>query len=215
MRNEFQMGEEWIGVGALETPIGSLAFLLSVRGLAAVRIGYPDWKAAIHAVMPTGMADRFWTGRLSGGIDAAWPSFGSLRWMGAGANSAPPELAHQLAGKIARYFRGEVLDFEDTPLDFRPATPFQLQVWQACRSIPFGATMSYGRLAAQIGQASATRAVGRALGSNPIPLIVPCHRVVSADGGLCGYSGYGGITTKCRLLELERTAISQLAAGKG
>lgn len=208
------MGDEWVGVGAMETPIGSLTFLMSARGLVAVRLGYPDWKAATLAVMPTGMADHFRTGRLSGGTDSAWPSFGSLRWMGAGSNSMPPDLACRLAGKIARYFGGEVISFEDIPLDFGPATPFQLQVWQACRSIPFGATMSYGRLAAQIGRASATRAVGRALGSNPIPLIVPCHRVVSADGGLCGFSGYGGIATKRRLLELERSAINQGAAKK-
>ncbi|MGQ9914185.1 MAG: methylated-DNA--[protein]-cysteine S-methyltransferase [Thermogutta sp.] len=208
------MGDKWIGVGAMETPIGSLAFLLSARGLVAVRLGYPNWRAATLAVMPTGMADHFRTGRLSRKIETSWPTFGPFRWMGAGSNSTPPDLACRLAGKIARYFGGEVIDFGDIPLDFGLVTPFQLQVWQACRSIPFGATMSYGRLAAQIGRASATRAVGRALGSNPIPLIVPCHRVVSADGGLCGYSGYGGIATKRRLLELERSAINQAAAKK-
>ena len=97
------------------------------------------------------------------------------------------------------YFAGTRRTFE-LPLAPR-GTPFQLQVWEALRAIPFGATWSYARLAQAIGNPSAMRAVGAANGRNPIPIIVPCHRVIGANGTLTGFGG--GLPTKAFLLRLE------------
>jgi methylated-DNA-[protein]-cysteine S-methyltransferase len=76
-------------------------------------------------------------------------------------------------------------------------------VLQATAAIPYGETRTYGQVAAAVGKPRAARAVGRALATNPMPIVIPCHRVVSADGRLRGYSGLGGLTTKARLLALE------------
>ena len=203
------MDTRWVGLGALETPLGGLAFLLSDQGVAAVRLGYADWEAALDAVVSLRKVDSHCQMGLSRCQEARSLTVGLLRWCGLGENSQPTELASRLADEFARYFAGETVDFGSIPLDFGQATVFQRQVWRACRSIRFGETMSYGGLAARIGRASAVRAVGRALGANPIPLIIPCHRVVSADGDLRGYSGYGGTVTKRKLLELERAAIEK------
>jgi len=80
-------------------------------------------------------------------------------------------------------------------------TPFQRRVWAELQQIPFGATVSYGELARRVGEPTASRAVGAANGANPIPIVIPCHRVVGADGKLTGFGG--GIEVKARLLELE------------
>ncbi len=112
-----------------------------------------------------------------------------------GRHSLLDEASHQLQD----YFAGKRRDF-DLPLAPR-GTPFQLQVWQALRSIPFGQTWSYARLAQAIDNPSAMRAVGSANGRNPIPIIVPCHRVIGADGSLTGFGG--GLPTKAALLRLE------------
>jgi O-6-methylguanine DNA methyltransferase len=84
-------------------------------------------------------------------------------------------------------------------------TDFQLQVWTAVRSIPYGSTASYKNIAVTIGNPTATRAVGQAVGRNPIPIIIPCHRVIGEDGKLVGFGG--GIDRKRRLLRLERTLL--------
>lgn len=101
--------------------------------------------------------------------------------------------------QLDAYFAGRLTRF-DVPL--APAgTPFQRQVWSALQEIPFGATVTYGELAARLGRPSASRAVGLANGKNPVSLIIPCHRVVGASGKLTGYAG--GLELKARLLELE------------
>ena len=87
-------------------------------------------------------------------------------------------------------------------------TEFQLTVWKALGDVPFGTTATYGDIARAIGQLTATRAVGAANGRNPIPIIVPCHRVIGASGELTGYSGGGGIETKRRLLDHESVTLS-------
>lgn len=91
----------------------------------------------------------------------------------------------------------------DLPLALR-GTPFQRRVWAALRTIPYGETVSYGQLAERLGAPSASRAVGLANGRNPVGIIVPCHRVVGANGSLTGYGG--GLDRKRRLLAFERTA---------
>ena len=113
-------------------------------------------------------------------------------------DDALPELREQLGA----YWRGELREF-----DLRltaPGTPFQQEVWAALRTIPFGETWSYGKLAAEIGRPAAVRAVGAANGRNPIFLVVPCHRVVGSTGKLVGYAG--GLDMKRRLLDHERAA---------
>ncbi len=102
---------------------------------------------------------------------------------------------------IQGYFAGQATDFAEVPLDLR-GTPFQLQVWRELQKIPFGHTISYQELARCLGKPQAARAVGRACGKNPIPLIVPCHRVIAANGGLGGFSS--GLARKKWLLEHER-----------
>lgn len=110
-----------------------------------------------------------------------------------------PALFHEVVAQLEAYFAGERQDF-DLPLAPR-GTAFQQQVWEALRAIPYGATTSYGELAAAIGNPAAVRAVGLANGRNPLPIIIPCHRVVGADGSLTGYGG--GLEAKRALLELE------------
>ncbi|MCB5909051.1 methylated-DNA--[protein]-cysteine S-methyltransferase [Streptomyces pinistramenti] len=113
-----------------------------------------------------------------------------------GTDAAPFATAIE---QLHAYFRGELTVF-DVPLDLR-GTPFQCRVWAALRTIPYGQTLSYGQLAAQLGAPSAARAVGLANGRNPVSIIVPCHRVVGADGSLTGYGG--GLDRKRRLLAFE------------
>lgn len=133
----------------------------------------------------------------------AWTPRGLLRLsfepfedLGASASAIPPELTEPLE----RYFGGEREEFRDVPLDLR-GTDFQLRVWAALREIPWGQVRTYGGIAQEIHAPRATRAVGQANHVNPIPIIVPCHRVVEAGHHLGGYGG--GVERKQRLLELE------------
>jgi len=109
-----------------------------------------------------------------------------------------------LVKRFQAYFSGKKADFQDT-LDYSGFTAFQRRVWEVTRRIPYGQTRSYGWVAQQMGKPNAARAVGQALGRNPFPIIVPCHRVLAGDGGLGGFSG--GLETKKTLLKLEKTAI--------
>lgn len=107
----------------------------------------------------------------------------------------------QARRELAEYFAGKRTTF-DVPV--RPAgTDFQLAVWNALRAIPYGETCRYVDVAARIGRPKASRAVGMANGSNPLPIVVPCHRVIGANGSLTGFGG--GLETKRFLLELERS----------
>lgn len=116
-----------------------------------------------------------------------------------------PRLFADLMERLKAYFRGQQVTFPDK-IDLSGATPFQREVWQKTRLIAYGETRSYAWVANQVGKPKAARAVGQALGSNPLPIIVPCHRVVASDGNLGGFSG--GIEMKRSLLRLE-------AAGRG
>lgn len=106
------------------------------------------------------------------------------------------EAEHQLQA----YFSGQRQDF-DLPLDLSRGTDFQRGVWQALINLPFGSTTTYANLARQIGRPDAVRAVGAAIGRNPISVIVPCHRVLGTDGSLTGYAG--GLERKIELLRIE------------
>jgi len=109
-------------------------------------------------------------------------------------------LLRRAADQLHAYFAGEALAF-DVPLDLH-GTPFQRAVWQALLAIPSGSTRSYGDIARSLGLPTAVRAVGAAVGRNPVSVIVPCHRVVGSDGSLTGYAG--GVDRKRALLALER-----------
>ncbi|MGB2800503.1 MAG: methylated-DNA--[protein]-cysteine S-methyltransferase [Dehalococcoidia bacterium] len=105
-----------------------------------------------------------------------------------------------LPQRLKRYLEGEPVSFDDE-LDLAPATPFRRAVWEATRSIPYGEIRSYSWVAHHIGKPRALRAVGQALGHNPVPIVVPCHRVVNKNGNLGGFGG--GLDMKKRLLEIE------------
>lgn len=113
----------------------------------------------------------------------------------------------RLARQLVRYFAGERVEMS-APLQFPPASPFRRRVWEVTAAVPYGAVLTYGEVAARAGRPKAARAVGQALARNPLPLVVPCHRVVAADGGLGGFSGEGGVRVKRELLELEGGATS-------
>ena len=128
--------------------------------------------------------------------DAAWTALGD--W---GQASPDPGLGAALVERLNRYFAGEHLSW-DLPIDPH-GTPFQQDVWRETATIPRGQTRTYGEVARAIGRPASARAVGQALRANPLPLIIPCHRVVGSDGSLCGYGGPQGIPLKAQLLTLE------------
>jgi len=112
-----------------------------------------------------------------------------------------PRPLKKILTEVEEYFAGNRMGFS-VDLD-TPGTPFQKKVWEALLTIPYGKTRTYGQIAATVGCPRAARAVGGACNQNPVAIIVPCHRVVGANGDLTGYAG--GIEIKRRLLELERT----------
>ena len=124
--------------------------------------------------------------------------------LGAQADQAATALLATAAAQLDEYFAGRRRAF-DLPLRLR-GTPFQQRVWQTLLDIPYGDTVSYKDVAAHAGRPGAARAAGAAVGRNPIAVIVPCHRVVGADGSLTGYAG--GLPAKRALLRLERDGVS-------
>ncbi|HPO13215.1 MAG TPA: methylated-DNA--[protein]-cysteine S-methyltransferase [Candidatus Hydrogenedentes bacterium] len=110
-------------------------------------------------------------------------------------------LGRELYQALDRYFSGQPEEFKRIPLDLGPGTAFQQLVWKGARAIQWGTTCSYGELAKRIGKPLAMRAVGQALGANPIPILVPCHRILGANGKLTGFSA--GMHWKVELLKLE------------
>lgn len=144
--------------------------------------------AIILAATSRGLAGAWFEGQRHMPDSSAWP--------------LQPEhpVLRQAQAQLDDYFAG-IRDRFDLPLDLQGGTPFQQTVWQALLSIPRGATMSYGRLGERIGRPAAVRAVGAAVGRNPLSIIVPCHRVLGADGSLTGYAG--GLQRKTALLQLE------------
>ncbi len=117
-------------------------------------------------------------------------------------STPPPFVAHAIAGIVA-LLDGDARDLTDVPLDLESAPEFHRRVYEVARTIKPGTTLSYGEIAARVGEPDAARAVGQALGRNPIPIIVPCHRVLAAGGGTGGFSAPGGTGTKLRLLAIE------------
>lgn len=136
-------------------------------------------------------------GRLR--LDETGGALTAIAWDEDRSHGNGSALLDEAARQLEAYFEGRLQRFE---LPLAPAgTAFELRVWQAMRQIPAGQTRSYGELAMEVG--SAPRAIGRACGRNPIPIVIPCHRVL-ARNGIGGYSGGDGLPTKRFLLDLER-----------
>jgi methylated-DNA-[protein]-cysteine S-methyltransferase len=120
------------------------------------------------------------------------------------AEAEPPSWVSEIIERIKRHLAGDVQDFSDVPYDFSRVPDFMRAVLRATLSVKPGHTATYGELATAIGQPPAvSRAVGSALGGNPWPLLIPCHRIIAATGKMTGFSGPGGVATKVRLLALE------------
>jgi methylated-DNA-[protein]-cysteine S-methyltransferase len=119
------------------------------------------------------------------------------------AESVPPQGIQDAIDDIVALLRGDAGDLADIPLDMDGVADFDVRVYDETRAIPPGKTLSYGEVSARLGLPGAAQAVGQALGRNPFAIIVPCHRVLAADGKMHGFSAGGGITTKRRILVIE------------
>ena len=161
--------------GSGNTPLGAVWIAISDKGLVAVQIGGDEGD------FTQGLTTRFWV-PLSPAEDQIAP----------------------IMQQIEAYLAGRRKIFE-IPIHWEVMSHFQQKVLSVVYAIPFGETHSYGQIAAQIGKPRAARAVGRANATNPMPLVIPCHRVVGADGSLRGYGGGEGVKTKTWLLDLERS----------
>lgn len=166
---------EKVYIDTLQTdPLGLIGVAVTDRGLAHVRFFQAGRRGFMEAVT---------SGREAVAVHA-------------------PERTVSIVEQIRQYLQGTRRTFE-TALDWADLTAFQRSVLQATLEIPYGETRSYGELAAAVGKPRAARAVGQAESRNPCPLVVPCHRVIGADGGLRGYGGSGDVNTKGWLLAFE------------
>lgn len=175
-----------IRAGSVDTPLGCLELIAGPRGLRAVR--FPaERPAARRRDAP------------SGDVGPAGPG-----------PVDPAACLLEAARQLAEYFAGERTVFE-LPLD-PVGTPFQRAAWEVLRTIPFGRTISYGQQAARLGAPNAARAVGAANGRNPLPVVVPCHRVVGSDGSLVGFAA--GMGAKAWLVRHEGIVLPGRGAGR-
>lgn len=130
------------------------------------------------------------------------------RSAGADDCSQPPPPIGVIIERVRKHLQGQLQDFRDIPVDLDGAGPFVRKVCEAARKIPAGQTLTYLEVAKTIGYEKSARSVGQALGRNPIPLIIPCHRVAAAHGKPGGFSAYGGRATKAKLLAIEGAVVN-------
>ncbi|MBI4200982.1 MAG: methylated-DNA--[protein]-cysteine S-methyltransferase [Chloroflexi bacterium] len=156
----------------LPTGIGWVGVLASPKGIRRLVLPQPSPQRAVEKLLPE--------------VEEAEPAASRFE---------------ELRQRLEAFFAGEPVVFDDA-LDLEGAPLFFLRAWKACLAIPKGETRSYAWLAARAGNPRGVRAAGQAMAHNPVPIIIPCHRVVATDGGLCGYGG--GLPLKQRLLDLER-----------
>ena len=123
------------------------------------------------------------------------------------AETLPPAPIRHAIDAIISLLNGEASDLGQIELDMEGLAPFQRRAYALARAIPPGTTLTYGEIARQLGEPEAARAVGQAMGQNPFPIIVPCHRVLGAGGKAGGFSAPGGLTTKARMLSIEGARI--------
>jgi methylated-DNA-[protein]-cysteine S-methyltransferase len=127
------------------------------------------------------------------------------RFSGATPAPPPPDVEQAIDGIVA-LLAGAKRDLRELVLDMDGVPAFNRRVYELARTIPPGSTMTYGDIAIRLGSPGTARAVGQALGQNPFPIVVPCHRVLAADGRMGGFSAPGGVDTKRRMLEIEGVA---------
>jgi methylated-DNA-[protein]-cysteine S-methyltransferase len=159
-----------------ETAIGTCGILWNERGLTGVHL--PEGNPA----------------RMRASVTRRFPD--------ASPGEPTPAVQHAIDGIVA-LFQGEKRDLREVALDFEGVPVFNRRVYELARTIPPGSTMTYGEIAIRLGAPGTARAVGQALGQNPWPIVVPCHRVLAADGGMGGFSAPGGVSTKRQMLEIE------------
>ncbi len=174
-------GKEPLRVFVFSTQLGWMGMVCSDRSVRQLTFGHPNAAAVAQAL---GNENH---------LQASRP---------APRSSWETDLIRQLQA----YAAGWVGDFTDVAVDPGSTSRFQRRIYALCRQIPYGATMTYGELARLAGSPRGARAVGQCLARNPIPLLIPCHRVVGADGKLGGFSAPGGLAMKQRLLQLEAVA---------
>lgn len=170
-----------IGIRLFKTPLGWVAIAATARGLCVSVLPRPSLGEAMEEL-------RQALSRQTLDLENAVSDF-------------QQDLLDRAEGQLCAYYSGEPVRF-DLPLDLSSRTPFQQRVMLAASGICWGETASYGEVARRLGCPKSARAVGQALGGNPLPPLVPCHRVIAADGSLGGFGG--GLEMKKRLLALER-----------
>lgn len=121
----------------------------------------------------------------------------------------PPPVIEQAIGSISALLDGEGTDLSFIACDFSSANSLTAQIYNTTRAIPAGETRTYGEIAEQVGDKLLAQKVGQAMGQNPLPIIVPCHRVMGANGKLTGFSAQGGVETKLKMLAIERASIGE------
>jgi methylated-DNA-[protein]-cysteine S-methyltransferase len=127
------------------------------------------------------------------------------RWAGAEERTPPPAM-QAMIDRVLKLLAGDKVDLSDAPLDFGDSPDFHKRAYAIARTIPAGQTMTYGEIAKRLGEPHESREVGQAMGKNPIAILMPCHRVLGADGKMGGFSANGGVATKRRILEIEGAA---------
>ena len=165
-----------LGFVIFETALGACALAWSASGVCGVRFPHPD------------------RGAVAAEARRAWPQARLLE---------PPSEVAAVVADVKALTAGEPRDFGDVAIDLSGVPDFQRRVYDLARAIPCGQTLTYGDVAARIGAPGAARAVGEALGRNPVPILVPCHRVLAAGGRRGGFSAPGGVAAKMRLLQIE------------
>ena len=166
-----------LGLALFDTPIGTCAVAWSARGIAGLQLPEPS-PAATRARV-------------------------KRRWRDAVEADSVPAGVQRALDRVQALLAGGNTDLAGIPLDLEAAPEFNRRVYEVARTIPPGRTMTYGEIAKRLGVPHESREVGQALGKNPVAIIVPCHRVLGADGRMGGFSANGGVSTKRRMLEIE------------
>jgi methylated-DNA-[protein]-cysteine S-methyltransferase len=178
--------------------------------MKASRSAKENGKELSFAVFDTelGTCGIAWSGRGIARVQLPDRTMASLRAQlsrsGREDKTASQKFVRQAIEKLRKHLAGQPQDFSEIPLDMTAVPEFHQKVYRALRNIPAGHITTYGDLAELAGSPRAARAVGRAMSTNPIPILIPCHRVLGAAGKLGGFSSFGGVETKITLLDLEQ-----------